>query len=145
MASREKAAATVAEPDWPRLVDELGALEQKIQCDQALLAPSLKRASELRSQIQKRFETAPAELPQVLEGKEFLVELTAKEFQRKITNKKRAFALLKKYAKLDELIAVITIPLKEAVDKFIPAAEHPEFLTKERTGSRDLKVLRKAA
>lgn len=118
-------------------IDEYGDLELQV-LQLALVAARLKA---LKEKFQKYGQELPGDMPGVLRGKRWTIQFTPRENERIVTNAAKAWKLLTKILGVKGAIAVIKIPLGEAIDKHIPASLHPEFLVQERTGSRSLKAV----
>ncbi len=100
------------------------------------------RRSELEDQIGAHYLNHPAEAGDVAHGELYLVEVSPKEFERKIIDKAKLFKLARlSMADFLELACTITLAW---VDKAIPEKKHHLFLTKEQTGSRRYKAVRKS-
>ena len=122
-----------------KVVDAYGALDEQIQ----RFAPTLAEHKRLRKEIEDWFASHPADQPAVAKGKHYTVQLTIRKKERTLTNPRKAFALLQKaLGSLDAVIAIITIPLTTAIDKYLPVSQHSQFLTSALTGSRTLTVVR---
>jgi len=114
-------------------IDRFGDLDRAL----ALIQPehtALKE--ELRSWLDA--ETPAAELA-TARGKRWFVLFSPRKEQRTVTNKVKAFKLAQKTIGLNALIELLTIPLAEVVDKLIPKSEHGAILTKDRSGTRELR------
>ena len=118
-------------------IDRYSDLDQKV----LLFAPILEEHDLLKKKIEAGVANRPGDLPSVLDGHRYQLQLTARRNERTITNKKAVFNRLKKLLGIDGFLALITIPLGEAVDKNIPKSEHRAFVVEERTGSRSIKVI----
>jgi hypothetical protein len=81
----------------------------------------------------------------VADGELYTLQLSAKTRERTITKPGLAFRLLKAQLGLSATVALIKIPLTEAIDKFLPKSEHKLFLVEERAGSRRIKPVAKAS
>ena len=121
----------------PADIDRYGDLHLKVE----LFAPTLEEHELLRKKIESQCERKAADRPAVIEGLRYQIQLTARRNERTITNKRRVFALLKKTLGLDGVLALITIPLAEGVDKNIPKSLHSTILVQEQSGSRTMKVI----
>ena len=120
-------------------IDRYGELQRQID----LFAPVLAEHKELKAEIAGWFDSHPPDQPAIAQGDLWTIQLTAKENERTITDQKVAFATLRKFAgSLDGVIALINIPLGNAIDKLIPKPLHKAFLKQERTGTRSLKCVR---
>lgn len=114
-------------------IDRFGDLELA----KAQFQPKLDEYNALKREIEGWYAEAAADKPALAQGRRYSIQLSPKERRRKVTDPKRAFALLKRYVGAAKLVDVLAIPLK-VVDQFIPEAFHPQFLVQERTGPRDL-------
>jgi hypothetical protein len=120
-------------------IDRYGELDRQIQ----LFAPVLAEHKELKAEIAGWFDSLPPDQPATAKGDLYTIQLAAKENERTITDQKQAFALLRKFVgSLDGAIALVSIPLGAAIDKFIPKPLHAKFLEQARTGTRSLKPVR---
>jgi predicted RNase H-like nuclease (RuvC/YqgF family) len=120
-------------------IDEYGELQREID----LMAPKLQRHKILKEKLQKRMNDAGAEAerPTWLDGLCYQVQMTARRRERTLTNKKKAFQLLKKRLGQDGLLAVIEIPFGSAIDPHTTATEQKLFVTEELSGYRTLSVV----
>jgi hypothetical protein len=123
------------------LVDEYGELDRLKQ----LRAPDEAREKYLKEQIELHYANLPAATATVAQGDLYAVQISARENRRLITNPLKAFRLLVKQLGLEGTVALIIIPLTEAVDKHIPAEKHPSFLFKSRSGPRKFHPVAKVA
>jgi hypothetical protein len=120
-------------------IDEFGELQREID----LMSPKVERHSILKERLQKRLADAGAagDKPVIIAGHDYEVHGTAQRNERTFTNKRKAFNLLKARLGLDGVIALITLPLSEGIDKNTTADEQKQFLVENRSGSRTLKVV----
>lgn len=106
-------------------------------------APLAEEKELLGKEIQSWYKDADPNCGHVADGDLYQVQLGARANDRTITKPMKAFGLLKKQLGLASTIALLKIPLGEAIDKFIPKSEHKLFLVEERVGSRRMKVVAK--
>ena len=133
------AVALVKSVPRERIVDRYGELDEEIR----RFAPTLTEHRQLREEIEGWYASHPAGQPAVAKGKVYSIQLTACKRERTLTDPRKAFSLLQRaLGSLDAVIAVITIPLTTAIDKYLPASQHKQFLTAALTGSRTLSVVR---
>jgi hypothetical protein len=120
-------------------IDRWGDLEEWI-AQHALL---FEEHTSLTHELQGLSERYSPEKGLELHGKRWTAQFGARRSERTITNQKKAFALLRRFAgSLETAIGAITIPLGAAIDKFIPEELHGQFLRKELSGSRSIKAVR---
>jgi hypothetical protein len=115
-------------------LDEYGEITRRL----ALCEPDEERAAVLKAEIQSWHESAPADEPIVDRGERWEIQMSPRRNERSITDKRKAFNLLKKSLGLDGVIAVIDIGLG-VLDKHIPKSAQKAFVTEERSGCRTLK------
>ena len=118
-------------PSRAEIIDRFGDLYWKLEA----LKPEFEN---IKKQIGSWYADHPADKPAYCEGARYSVQLGVRENRRRITDKWKVFSLLKKILGLPALVDLLTIPLKEAVDKHIPEDRHKLFLVQERTGPRTL-------
>lgn len=122
-------------------IDRYGELCRRID----EMEPLLEEHTLLKAEIQSWFAGQAPDQGAVAEGDLYTIQLTAKSKERTITKPMQAFRLLKQQLGLTATVALLKIPLGEAIDKFIPKSQHPQFLVQELTGSRRLKAVPKAS
>ena len=119
-------------------VDEYGELQRQID----LMDPVVKRHKVLEAKLKARLAgTTPGEEVGTLTGNLYTVRPGPAAVERTITDKKKVFSILKKRLGLDGLIALITIPLGEGVDKHLTKSEQTTVLVEERSGRRSMDVV----
>jgi len=128
------------------LVEERGLLQEKIDSEfnavRLRLGPQMERAAEIDAHIQALGESSDAEKSFTIESANFVLSASPKEFQRKIFDKGKCFRALKLTTK--QFIEKVTITMK-LIDERVPdEKKQAAFLTKARTGARDITILRKA-
>jgi hypothetical protein len=111
---------------WEEKLDEFGELDRQMQ----LIAPPRYRS--LRKEILAEYENSPAGQAIEAHGRHYVIRLSPRARERKIFDKLKAFQLLRKAIGLEVLTGLITIPLRDAIDK------HGLFLAWEQTGDREL-------
>ncbi len=118
----------------------------ELQRQLALAAPLIAEEKALRDEMQPWFESQPADKPVTSQFGEYTIIAGARENERSIIDQKKAFNLLRKaVGSLDGAIALVTITLTGAIDKYIPKAQHKLILKQERSGSRPIKCVRNVA
>ena len=118
-------------------IDRYGYLDLAIQ----RFAPNVEEHAALKEEIRSWYPDEP-EKSFLAVGSKFTLQLGAAEQRREITDHKKAFTLLRgAVGSLDGAIALLTIPLGAAIDKFIPEIKHRQFLSKARTGPRPVKAV----
>jgi hypothetical protein len=124
------------------LVDELGEVDRRL----TLAEPDRQRRDVLKHELLQRFTANSADEPVTARGSLYEVQLSPKRNERTITDKKKAWAALKKALSLDGLVAALDLPLS-LVDRHVPKTEQKLFIREERSGYRTLDVvaIRKAA
>jgi hypothetical protein len=140
-AGADLAAALSVVAPLKTLVDEYGELDRLKQ----LRAPDEAREKYLKEQIELHYANLPAATATVAQGDLYAVQISARENRRVITDPVEAFRLLKRQLGMEAVMALITIPLTEAIDKFIPVEKHPTFLFKSRSGPRKFHPVAKVA
>jgi hypothetical protein len=119
-------------PSHAEIIDRFGELHRLI--DQH--APIVEEEKRLHQEIESWYANLPPETPTVAHGKLYAIQIGPRQNERTITNPLKAFELLRKQLGLEAVLALITIPLGAAVDKFIPKSKHKLFITEERSGYR---------
>lgn len=120
------------------LADCYGVLDLKVQH----FDPVAEEHKLYEKELQRRHDEHPADLPAVVKGKRFTIQLGARRNERTITDQKKAFTLLRAaVGSLDGAIALVSIPLTAAIDKFIPEAKQKQCIKQERTGYRTVKAV----
>jgi hypothetical protein len=130
----------VPKKNTPHLADKIdryGDLDLQVQ----LFAPIKEEHELLKKEIEASLADKPGDLPAVVDGRRYQIQLTARRNERTIVNKRKLFNRLKALIGLDGFLALITIPLGEGVDKNVPKSERSAFLVEERTGARTLSVV----
>jgi len=117
-------------------IDRLGELHRQL----ALVAPVEKEAQAIEDEVQTWLQDNPGDV-RVLRGEKYQLNAGAKRSERIITDQKKAFALLRKYAgSLDGAIALVTLALG-VIDKHIPKALQAQIVKKELSGKRPLECV----
>jgi hypothetical protein len=121
------------------VVDEFGSLETELAPQLAALKPKTKRYDELRKLIASWYEAEPAESDFQAPGVEFTAIIEARGFQRRITDMKRLAKILTH--------ALFFEHCSFALGKFdtLVGDKHPDLVVNERTGTRAVAVIKKAA
>lgn len=127
-------------PSRAAIIDEFGELDRRV----AELKPVIDRHKELKQTICGWCDKIEADKGAVFEGRRYSAHVAAAKITRKITDKLRAFNLLKKVLGLRGAVEKVTIPLEKAVDAYIPEKQHKLFLV-EVPGSREVHAVAKAA
>src|SRR4029077_10134034 len=83
-------------------------------------------------------EQVPGTQTLTVAGASYDLIVGLRENKRKITSNWKAFTILKRIVGMKALIDLVTIPLREAVDKYIPLDQHRLILKQERTGPREV-------
>lgn len=100
--------------------------------------PERDELAKLKTSIQQQCESRPADQAVRLTGALYYLDLSARENKRKLVDKPKAFAALRRaMGGLDALVLKLTIPFT-LLDAEIPADKQAGFVTSERTGSRDV-------
>lgn len=99
---------------------------------------------DLVAQVRSHYAKAPADIPVRAEGNLYFIDLTKREMERSVSNKKRAFDALKKAMGITALIEAITMTFK-LLDAHIAPADQGTFVTQGRTGNRDVSAVLKNA
>ncbi len=118
-------------------INEFGDLDLKIE----RLAPEMARHAVLKAEIVGWSKDEDGDKPCVFPASRWTVRFMPRENRRKIFSPKKAFLLMKKAIGIEALMALVTIPLEAGIDKHIDESEHKLFLTKTRTGPRELSVI----
>jgi hypothetical protein len=108
-------------------VDEYGELKRQIDA----FRPVVIRAKALEDLIESWYAGSPAEESFLAEGKRYLAQIGPRSMERKIVRMDRLYRKLG----LKRFLAACTFRLGD-VDRLVPKAEHPEFLSEGRTGRR---------
>ena len=124
-----------------QVIDEFGELNRQIQA----FGPKFERFKELRAEILEWCEDEPADRPVEMQGRCYTLRISARELQRKVKDKIKAFELLSRLIGKKAAVELISIPLKAAIDKFIPAEKHASILTSGNTGPREIDVVERVA
>lgn len=135
-----------ADRDRAAKVDRLGEIRRQLALVAAQTSPLVDEEKQLVAEIQTWFADKRADCQFTLAGAAYTLKASECRSERTITDKKKAFALLRKaVGSLDAAIELVTISLTTAVDRFIPEAQHHLFLKQARTGSRKLECVRNNA
>jgi len=118
-------------------VDAYGEVKRRLD----LCKPDQDLAGVLKDEIEGWHEDKPGDKGQVEVGRLYLIQLSPKCNQRTVTDKKKAFHVLKKAVGIDALIALIQIPFGAAIDANIPKSKQKLFVVEERSGYRTLSVV----
>lgn len=126
------------DPEIIALLDRCGVLDDRYAAEEHWID----ERTAVHKKVQDHYQDHPADLPIHAEGDEYIVDLTIRENQQKITDKAKAFASLRKVMGLSKLIEALTYTLK-LLDAHIPKEKQAGFVMKERTGPRTLRSARK--
>jgi hypothetical protein len=118
------------------MADEYGDLDRQIHA----FAPKAARHKALRAKIEEAVKEHPADLPALLQGKLYQLQLSPRKNERTLTDKAKAWALLRKVLGIEALIAAVTIPLT-LLDKWVPKDRQAGFVSEARTGTRIITVV----
>jgi hypothetical protein len=121
------------EAQFRKTLDRFGYLDARYDAFQ----PLIKERDTLRKLILARHENDPADLPKRLVGDSYYVDLTARESQRKITSKPKAFAVLKKAMGITALVEALSYTLA-LIDKHLPEEAQKSFTETSQTGPRGI-------
>ena len=128
-------------PNRADKIDRFGELARRIQ----EFAPILEEHSTLKKEMEDWYAEADNARRFAPEGELYTVQVSARGQERTITDPMKAWAALRKTMSLDAVVALVTIPLGGAIDKFIPESKHAMFLVKEQTGPRKFVAVAKAS
>jgi len=117
-------------------IDEYGEVKRRL----ALAEPDEQRAKALKDTIEAWHEDDAGDLPVVERGLLYEIQLSPRRNERTVTDKKKAFAVLRKGLGLDGLIALLDIPFS-TLDKNVPKSAQHAFVAEERSGYRTLTVV----
>jgi hypothetical protein len=115
-------------------LDEFGEIKRRL----ALSEPDEQRLETLKAEIESWFEDSPPELPIVVRGDRWEVQLSPRRNERTIVDQRKLFNILRKTLGLDGVIATFNLPLG-AIDKHVPKSAQAGLVTEERSGYRTLK------
>jgi hypothetical protein len=119
-----------------KTIDEYGEVKRRL----ALAEPDEQRAKVLREQIESWHKDDANDQPVVERGLVYEIQLSPRRNERTVTDKKKAFNVLKKALGLEGLIALLDVPFG-IFDKNIPKSAQHAFVTEERSGYRTLTVV----
>lgn len=122
----------------PETLDRAGFLLDEYRRNK----PWLDELKRLKAEIRAHCEPMAGNAPVRLEGAQYYIDLTRKENEKRVTDKAKAFAALKKAMGLERLVQAITVTFK-LLDQWVPAAQQTPFIVTEHTGSRDIECVRK--
>jgi hypothetical protein len=125
---------TLKPRDRVSIVDEFGRLDTEL----AGFKPRIARHEQLRKQIQSWYDEENAEHSFLAEGKEYVLEVTARANERKILS----MAEVKRRLGLARFLKLCKFPLG-VLDEIIPPAEQSPLVSIERTGNRSVRVIPK--
>ncbi len=118
-------------------IDIYGELDRKLE----LVEPEREQHKLLGKEIQSWYKNEDGAMPQVANGNDYRIQLSARRNERVITDKKKAVAALKRaLGSLDAVIAVLDIPLG-LIDKHVPESEQATFIHEEHSGYRTLEAV----
>jgi hypothetical protein len=137
--SQPSPASLPPDPEFLAKVDRFGYLDERYYANKHWLD----ERESLKKVIQEQYKDHPANQPVHTEGTEYMVDLTIRENQQKITDKAKAFRALRKAMGITPLIEALTYTLK-LLDAHIPKQKQ-SFVVTERTGPRTLTSARKTA
>lgn len=116
------------------LIDEYGQV-----CRQLDLVKALEKRQEfLRRTIAGWFADNAADQAFVAEGTKFIVEVGARATRRTIKN----MAALQTRLGKAKFFRVVTVPMAE-LDRVLPADEQAEFVSLDRTGPRNVRLIQR--
>ncbi len=121
-----------------QLADEYGELDRW----HTESKPKLDRLKDLTKQIQSWYADAPADQVARLEGLKYMVDLSMREERTEVTDNAMAFDALALQMGQIKLIEALTITLK-LIRAHVPETEQAKFLSKARTGTRDVSAVLK--
>lgn len=127
---------TVPTQTRQEVVDELGILEM----DLLRMKPKVERAKLLKLIVQSWGVGLKPEASAVYDGHAFSVELSAREYERAISDMEQLYKLFGK----KKFLALCAMTLKN-IDANLTPEEVGTVVTKERTGSRTVRVMQRAA
>ena len=122
------------------VVERIGALGEKLRFEAARLKPLVEERGKLLVEVAGWYEDFDPDRSDAWETESFLLKVGPRENERTITDRAKCYKLLR--MTIAQFIEVCTIPLK-LVDKRIAKEKHSLFLVQERTGPRDIEVMRK--
>lgn len=119
-----------------KMVDEYGELQRQVE----LFAPVEAKHGVLKRAIKGWFDTAPADAEATLEGKIYVLTITARERERRV----RDMRALASAVGLDKLLEIVAryVPLGP-VETIIGKEKLAALVTDERTGPRRIKAVPK--
>ena len=117
-------------------VDRLGELARR----DALGEPDRNEADVLKAEIKSWYENHPADKGALACGTLYRIQLGPKRNERTLSDKKKAFHLLRKTLGFDGLIGLLDIHFG-ALDKTIAKSEQASFVHEERSGYRLLSIV----
>ena len=110
-------------------IDRFGELERQL----AIIKPEHKG---LREQILKHYGELAGSASATGEVNDYVVQISARENETKIVRQWKAFYLLYKTIGLKRLVALVTIPLRDGLYKYLTAEQWGPLVSKQPTGSR---------
>ncbi len=126
-------------PEFMKTLDRCGYLQARYAAEKHWID----ELTRVEKAIQEHCKDCAAGEPVHLEGADYQVNLGIREFQQKITDKPKVFALLKKAMGLPALIDALSFTLT-LLNAHVPK-DKQTFVVKARTGPRDLSTALKAA
>lgn len=106
--------------------------------------PWIDELEKLKKEIRATCANEAAELPVRLEGGVYYIDLGPRENEKRITDKAKAFAALRKAMSMEKLIEALEYTFK-LLDRWVPEPLQKKFVIKELTGSRTITAVRKEA
>src|ERR1035441_2480619 len=88
---------------WKAKIDLYGEVKRRL----ALAEPDEALAKSLKDEIESKHKDGPGDVPVVERGNLYAIQLSPRRNERTLTNKRKAWQLLKNALGLDGLIAVI--------------------------------------
>jgi hypothetical protein len=104
--------------------------------------PWLDELEKLKKDIRAKCKDLAADAPLRLDGAAYYIDLGMKENEKRLTDKGKAFAALRKAMGLEKLIDALTITFK-LLDQWVPEPLQKKFMAEERTGSRAISAVAK--
>jgi hypothetical protein len=131
-----KTKTTTSRQTREEVIDELGMLEMDI----LRMKPKVERAKVLKLLVQSWGVKLDAEASAIYDGYAFSVELSSRDYERAISDMEQLFRLFGK----KKFLALCAMTLKN-IDANLTPEESALVVTKERTGSRTVRVMQRAA
>ena len=119
-----------------KTIDEYGEVKLRL----ALSEPDEARAKVLKEAIESWHKDGAGDVAVTERGALYEIQLSPRRNERTVTDRKKAFNVLKKAVGLEGLIALLDVPFG-ILDKNIPKSAQHAFVTEERSGYRTLTVV----